>query len=366
MATSTTSPAVQPALLFMPDISGFTEFVNTNEILHAQHIIQEVLNIIVETNEMNMEVEEIEGDAVFFYRFGEPPPVADLLHQVEAMFTKFHQHLRQYETQRLCSCNACHHAIKLQLKVVAHFGEVAGYEVQHYRKLFGRDVIVLHRLLKNHLALREYVLLTEPLLQAAPPSASLPDWFHPRTGFEDYDVGSISFQVNDLAGLLPEVPAPSSRKVPSTKTTEPVLIEEVVIAAPAQEVYDAVFSMEKRAGWMDGVEETVVVNKDKINRLGTRYRYKSSEGEGPVMVTAAAQIGRREADLTEMELDGSEGRRFAVHSLDAHQTRLTVSILLKKSWWRRLLFRIFQRHLLRKKLRASFGHLCTMMQEKKG
>ena len=87
MATNTTA---QPALLFMPDISGFTEFVNATEIMHAQSIIQEVLEIIIESNELNMEVGEIEGDAVFFYRLGSAPPVPELMNQVKTMFTRFH------------------------------------------------------------------------------------------------------------------------------------------------------------------------------------------------------------------------------------------------------------------------------------
>jgi hypothetical protein len=64
--TTETATGVQPALLFMPDISGFTEFVNSTEITHAQSIIQEVLEQIIESNQMSLEVGEIEGDAVFF------------------------------------------------------------------------------------------------------------------------------------------------------------------------------------------------------------------------------------------------------------------------------------------------------------
>jgi uncharacterized protein YndB with AHSA1/START domain len=357
MTTSTINPAVRPALLFMPDISGFTEFVTGNEILHAQHIIQEILNLLVETNEMNMLVEEIEGDAVFFYRYGAPPALADLLRQVQNMFTRFHQHLRQYEQQRLCTCGACNHAVNLQLKIFAHFGEVTGYEVGEYRKLFGRDVIVLHRLLKNSLHLREYVLLTDHLLEATPPSAIIPSWFQPYSSHEDYDVGAVSFQVNDLTALLQQLPPVELRVVPSPASTTTVLTEEVVIPAPTRDVYKAVFNVEERCGWMDGVEQTVMVDEDRINRLGTRYRYKSREGNGPVMVTSSAQVEVQAADLVEMEETGTEGRRYAVHSLGENETKLTISVLLKKSWWRIALFRLLHQNPLKKKLRASLHHL---------
>ena len=82
----------QPALLFMPDISGFTQFVSETEILHSQHIIQELLEIIIDSNHLNLQISEIEGDAIFFYRPGDKPDLKSLLQQVEKMFTRFHGH----------------------------------------------------------------------------------------------------------------------------------------------------------------------------------------------------------------------------------------------------------------------------------
>ena len=55
------------SLLFIPDITGFTEFVNNTEIEHGQHIISELLEKIIDSNELSMEISEVEGDAVLFY-----------------------------------------------------------------------------------------------------------------------------------------------------------------------------------------------------------------------------------------------------------------------------------------------------------
>lgn len=77
MATTTTRSAaiaVQPALLYMPDISGFTQFVTSTEIDHAQGIIQELLEVLIDSNQLGLEVGEVEGDAVFFYRLGGAAP----------------------------------------------------------------------------------------------------------------------------------------------------------------------------------------------------------------------------------------------------------------------------------------------------
>src|ERR1041385_4550016 len=153
----------QPALLFMPDISGFTQFVNETEIVHSQHIVQQLLEILIDSNHLNLEVSEVEGDAIFFYRLGNKPDLQSLLQQAEKMFTRFHAHLKLYEHQRICPCGACKTAVDLSLKIVAHFGEVTGISVKDHKKLFGKDVILIHRLLKNSLERKEYVLLTEHL-----------------------------------------------------------------------------------------------------------------------------------------------------------------------------------------------------------
>ena len=79
-------------LLFIPDISGFTRFVNEIEIEHSRYIIQQLLEILINANKVGLEVSEIEGDAILFYKFGEPLELETLYKQVEQMFCAFHQH----------------------------------------------------------------------------------------------------------------------------------------------------------------------------------------------------------------------------------------------------------------------------------
>ena len=90
--SATAAPGIQQALLFIPDISGFTRFVNDTEIAHSQHIIEELLERIIDANEMDLSMAEVEGDAVFFYRAGSTPTAAQLLSQIQRMFINFHAH----------------------------------------------------------------------------------------------------------------------------------------------------------------------------------------------------------------------------------------------------------------------------------
>lgn len=81
-----------PSLLFLPDISGFTEFVQNTEIEHSLHIISELLEVLIDANTEQLQLAEVEGDALFFYKENEIPSVEKLLSQVAHMFTAFYSH----------------------------------------------------------------------------------------------------------------------------------------------------------------------------------------------------------------------------------------------------------------------------------
>src|SRR3954470_16694931 len=104
-------------LLFIPDISGFTRFVTETEIDHSRLIIQELLELLINANEIGLEISEIEGDAILFYKFGDPPRLEDLYNQVKKMFCSFHRSLAAYDNRRYCQCKACVSAVGLTLKV---------------------------------------------------------------------------------------------------------------------------------------------------------------------------------------------------------------------------------------------------------
>ncbi len=38
------------SLLFIPDISGFTQFVQNTEVDHSQHVISELLEVLITAN----------------------------------------------------------------------------------------------------------------------------------------------------------------------------------------------------------------------------------------------------------------------------------------------------------------------------
>ena len=192
-------------LLFIPDISGFTRFVNHPEIEHTSLIIQELLESLLNSNELGLEVSEIEGDAILFFRYGEPPTFKELYQQVEKMFLSFHSHLKAYDLQRFCQCDACKSAIELTLKVITHYGEFTGYHVKSFNKLIGKDIIVAHQLLKNDIKQHEYWLVTNSLVREDA-LAGLTDWMKWIASYKETESGQIAFHYTQLSELKKTIP----------------------------------------------------------------------------------------------------------------------------------------------------------------
>ncbi len=87
----------QNAVLFIPDISGFTEFVHHTDISHSRHIISELLELLIDSNIMGLELAEIEGDALFLYKLIDGVDVNSINKQIEKMYLAFHTHIKRYE-----------------------------------------------------------------------------------------------------------------------------------------------------------------------------------------------------------------------------------------------------------------------------
>jgi len=93
-----------PATILIADISGYTHFVSNTALEHSSHIVNELLEIIVEGNELGLTVSEIEGDAVLFYLKGDAIPCDDLVRQCVTTFEAFHTHLKTIDRDAVCQC----------------------------------------------------------------------------------------------------------------------------------------------------------------------------------------------------------------------------------------------------------------------
>ncbi|PIX12110.1 MAG: DUF2652 domain-containing protein, partial [Flavobacteriaceae bacterium CG_4_8_14_3_um_filter_31_8] len=86
---------MKKALYYMPDISGFTKFVNNTEVEHSIHIIAELLEILLDSTTLDLQLVEIEGDALFMFTT-KIPSYEQLMQQITTMLEAFHKHTKNY------------------------------------------------------------------------------------------------------------------------------------------------------------------------------------------------------------------------------------------------------------------------------
>lgn len=148
-----------PALIFIPDMNGFTGYISKTDIRVTKKVIPALLETIIDANEMDMSMAEIQGDAILFYKIGEPPTPSQLVAQSKHIFHSFGQKLEEL------SKNFPETPISLPdslgIKIVVHYGKIGLAKIRGNIKLIGQDVIIAHRLLKNSTEADEYLLMTE-------------------------------------------------------------------------------------------------------------------------------------------------------------------------------------------------------------
>ena len=340
-------------LLFIPDISGFTRFVNEIEIDHSRMIIQELLEMLINANQLDLKISEIEGDAILFYRYGDAPPLHDLYRQVEAMFCNFHKHLSTYDHQRYCYCRACDAAASLTLKIVTHYGEFTGYRVQQFEKLIGRDIIVAHQLLKNNIQNHEYWLVTDNVVKGSKPS-EIEQWMMWERTVHNTEGGEISFHYTQLAPLKTKIP-------PYEEPGELHAGEEIVIQLSREfsrsliTMFHAAGDFNQRHLWQEGVIRVEDVSHC-LPRVGMKCRKVTDAGSRLVTATGCTFTEER-VEFVEREENGTESMHYLLEQTGQFTSRFTWTCYTKAGTIARIQFNLFRKNQVLRFMQKSMDNL---------
>lgn len=196
---------IQRSVLLIADIGGYTKFMSNHRIAltHAQEMIAALLETVIDAAR-GLEVAKLEGDAAFLYAPFKDSTISKLDEQVTEIRRAFLAKREEISVNRLCSCHGCTEVEKLTLKFVVHVGDVSFQKVKRYTELAGVDVILVHRMLKNDVPAREYVLMTDPVVQGFTGKAT--------TLMHDFEgLGPTQTHFVNFDGVVLEVPAPKKK-----------------------------------------------------------------------------------------------------------------------------------------------------------
>ncbi len=342
---STNDSAAQPTLLFIPDISGFTKFVHETEISHSEHIIKELLEALIDANEMDLQVSEIEGDAVLFYRTGKKPTAVETLAQVQRMYIKFHVCLRKYESQRICQCGACIKTNGLALKFIIHYGDISINQVKSSSKLFGKDLIVAHRLMKNDIPLEEYVLITHQLLNACSSWVGIEQvaWETPSQGNGNYDFGTIKYCYLSLAPLESHIPELTIEDYASDPKMSKILSVESVINAPIELAFDVVSDTHAKHLWLLHVTGSDKTN-GKITKNGSTHRcIMNGDENDPFLTSHSFKITRDLITWIDTNHTWKSNLVITLQRIGNRLTRMNLAVLQRQNPIKKLFYSLFKK-----------------------
>lgn len=245
--------------LLIADISGYTGYLASVELDHAQDILADLIGTVVTALRPGFRLAKLEGDAAFVVAPSDKLDGSFLLDTIERCYFGFRRRRRDVRQATSCGCNACVRIPDLNLKFVAHHGLALRQRVAGREELLGSDVIVAHRLLKNdvveRLGIGAYALFTQA---AADAMAIDPAALEMVPLAENYEhIGEVSTWVHDLERRWQEE---ESRQRVFVSAKESAFTTSASTSAPPQVAWEFLTVPGRRAGWQTGVTEVLLVD----------------------------------------------------------------------------------------------------------
>jgi hypothetical protein len=156
---------IHQVFIVLMDISGYTRFITGHEtsLLHAEKIITELMEAVIDQSDYPLKLNKLEGDAALFYALsdGTAKAAQDILGQIRGAFDAFYAREARMAEFNMCNCEGCKQIRQLDLKAIVHHGEAAIKSIRRFEELAGGEVILAHRLLKNSITKKEYLLMSD-------------------------------------------------------------------------------------------------------------------------------------------------------------------------------------------------------------
>lgn len=254
---------MQQATILIPDISGYTSFLTKTDLSHSTHIINELLQVIADSIQPKFTLAEIEGDALLTYAKGRVNQ-EEIEEICSEAFKNFHYFLKVIQRDSVCRCGACNHTADLTLKFIVHYGIFEEVKIAQFTKLSGPDMIIAHRLMKNSVPSKEYILVTDSY--ELDNETSPFQW--PKSK-DTYDlIGQINYKYAPIGHLKSEVKNPESSE-DYTKLFGLARVVQVEIDAPIKLVHSILTDNSEKKNFVNGLIDMKA--DSTINRIGSTH-----------------------------------------------------------------------------------------------
>lgn len=246
----------QKGFLLIADITGYTMFLTSSELEHAQGVLDALFKSIFAEIRAPITLSNLQGDAALAHLPDASLPQQQFpLDAVERIYCSFANTLAAMRLNTTCTCNACRNMGSLDLKFFLHHGEYAVQTLAGRSELQGAEVIRLHRLMKNSVTratgIKAYALVTEQAAEAI----GLPEFFAGTVRHVERsdDFGDTVCHVYDLAPVFEKWRA--ARRV-YVERNEPLAFEsmEVDLPVPPAVAWAYLTDVARKIRWQQGLD----------------------------------------------------------------------------------------------------------------
>ncbi len=163
--------STQQGAMLIADITGYTQYLSASELDHAREVLKSLLELLIAHTKPPLVISRLAGDAVISYGLaGRMIQGQTFVEMIENTYVAFRKAIDQMVLNTTCGCNACRNISNLDLKFFVHYSEFGIDRLGGHDEMVGADVIVLHRLLKNHVTeqtgMRAYTLYSDAAIKA--------------------------------------------------------------------------------------------------------------------------------------------------------------------------------------------------------
>lgn len=273
-------PKPESACFVIADISGYTSYLAGVELDHAQDIIADLMDTVVKGLRPPFRLAKFEGDAAFVYAVTDKVDGTLLQDAIEASYFGFRRRLRSIKQSTTCECQACSKMQGLDLKFVAHHGEFIKHKMAGREEIAGRDVILIHRLLKNSvnekMANRAYAVYSGQCMEAMGIDPAL-------QGLVEHDetidiIGNVKCWIRDLHEAWDK--ESSRNRVEVTREVAAGVLE-FDIKAPRPTVWEHFTHPDHRPKWQGA--DAVIENTQGTGRRGVGTQNHCMHGKNALI-----------------------------------------------------------------------------------
>ena len=243
------------------DITGYTSFLSKSELDHAQQTLTALLNLLIQHTKPPLVISRLAGDAVISYglrdNFFQGQTFVEM---IEDTYVAFRRAIDLMVLNTTCKCNACANIHTLDLKFFLHYGAFGIQKLDNHGEIVGADVIVIHRLLKNHVTertgFRAYALYTDAAIR----QLGLNDICETMTPhIEEYEhLGEVKTWIQDMHTVWQAKKDAVELSIPPEKI---VFAVETEIALPLETVWDYLMQPEFRKVLIGSDRQEIVDRK---------------------------------------------------------------------------------------------------------